>query len=593
MTRNRLAYCFVVIACLFCHVSMAAQMVRPVHAIAMNGMPLYMSDFEHLDYANPDAPKGGTLRRAEVGTFDNLNPFLITGRVTPGLQEALLLGYDSLMARAWNEPFTMYGMVAKSVLVPPKRDWIEFNLDPDAKFNDGTPITTADVAFSHKTLMQYGRPNQRRVYKLVKDVVIKSPRTIRFVLGEGYDRETVMILASMPVLPKHYWAKNDFGKTTLTPPLGSGPYRIKEVDVGRRVVFERAQNYWAKNKPFNRGLYNFDKLQYDFFRDDNVALQSLAAGQVDLRREWSGVTWKRDYGFNAVADGSVIKEQFQNGRPVRAKFMVYNMRRAPFNNQDVREALAYAFDFEWLNKNIFLDTQHRITSLFMNSELADDAPDRFVPPSTAAKGGLRANLRHAVELLKKSGWNLHEGKMTSADGKILRFEILLNDPVDEKVALEYARTLRRIGIEAVIRTVDTAQYIGRMSQFDFDMTISFWRNTLSPGTEQAVYWGSAAADSQGSFNYSGLKSAEVDGLITRLTTAETRETLVKAAKALDHAVMKQWIGVPLYDAPEDRVAYRAGLKHPEITPLYGPVIESWWYETPKSAKEVSKDSPAN
>ena len=531
------------------------------HAIAMHGRPRYAADFKHVDYVNPDAPKGGLVRRAEIGTFDNLNPFLITGRIPPALQEALLLTYDSLMTRGWNEAFTMYGLVAKSVTVPEQRDWIEFHLDPEARFCDGHPITTKDVAFSYKSLMQIGRPNQRRVYKLVKDVIIKNDHDIRFVMGPGYDRETVMILAGMPVLPAHYWAAHDVSKTTLIPPLGSGPYRISAVDPGRRVVFERVKDYWAKDKPVAIGLNNFDRLRYDFFRDDNVALQAMAAGQVDLRREWNAITWQRDYTFKAIDDGSIKKEEFDNGRPVRAKFFVYNMRRPPFDDLRVRQALAYAFDFEWLNKNLFLNTQTRIDSLFMNSELADRATDKFQPPVNDTRKALRENLRHATDLLKQAGWELHQGVMTK-DGKPMNFEILLNDPSDEKIALHFARMLKHIGIDTNIRTVDTTQYIGRLSQFDFDMTVNFWRNSLSPGTEQAVYWGSAAADTQGSFNYSGLKSTAVDAWIARLTRATSRDALVKAAQNLDHEVMKQWIGVPLYDALSDRVAYQAGIRHP-------------------------------
>jgi ABC-type oligopeptide transport system substrate-binding subunit len=554
----------------------AAYAQEATYAIAMHDAPKYPADFTHFDYTNPDAPKGGTLRRAEIGTFDNLNPFLITGRVTIGLQEALMLTYDSLMVRAWNEPFTMYGLVAKNVIVPPERNWIEFILNPDAHFHDGTKITSEDVKFTFETLKKSGRPNQRRIYKLVKDVTIKDDHTIRFTLGAGYDRETVMILSGMPVLPKHYWEKNDFSKTTLVPPESSGPYKIASVDVGRRVVFERVKDYWAKNKATTRGLYNFDKLQYDFFRDDHIALQALAAGQIDLRKEYSPVIWKRDYSFKAIDDGSVIKENFKNGRPAKASFFVFNMRRTPFDDINIRKALVDAFDFEWLNRSLFLETQTRISSLFTNSELADQSADKFIPPSTDTKEGLRGNLRKAIELLKQSGWELHEGAMTK-NGQTLHFEILLNDPNDEKVALAYSRNLKRIGIDMTIRTVDTAQYIGRLSQFDFDVTSNFWRNTLSPGTEQAVYWGSAAAANQGSFNYSGLKSPKVDGLITELTTSKNRGDLVKAARALDHEVMAQYIGIPLYDAPEDRIAYRKGLKHPEMTPLYGPVVESWWY----------------
>lgn len=586
MTRLGPAFIFLLCLCLCMPVSAADH---AVHAIAMHGAPRYPANFRHLDYVNPDAPKGGMIRRAEVGTFDNLNPFLITGRIPSSLQEALLLTYDSLMVRAWNEPFTMYGLVAQSVVVPAKRNWIEFRLDPAARFHDGHPVTAKDVAFSYQSLMQYGRPNQRRVYKLVSKVTIRNEHTIRFDLGEGHDRETVMILAGMPIIPAHYWGKRDFSKTTLKPPLGSGPYKIKTVDPGRRVEFARVDDYWAKDKPVNRGLYNFDTLRYDFFRDDNVALQAMAAGQVDLRREWNAVAWKRDYTFNAIADGTIVKEEFRNGRPARAKFLVYNMRREPFNDLRVRKALAYAFDFEWLNRNLFLDTQQRVNSLFMNSELADQGPDKIALPVNKTREDMRKHLRQATAWLAEAGWQLQDGVMRR-NGQPFKFEILLNDPNDEKIALAFARTLRRIGIATTIRTVDTTQYIGRLSQFDFDMTINFWRNSLSPGTEQAVYWGSLAADSEGSFNYSGLKSGAVDRQIDALTTATSREGLVRAARGLDHAVMAQWIGVPLYDAVLDRVAYRRGIRHPGVTPLYGPVIESWWYDGQKSAKPEDMDS---
>jgi microcin C transport system substrate-binding protein len=570
-----------------------AQNVPQQHAIAMHGTPRYADDFKNRDYVNPDAPKGGTLRRAEVGTFDNLNPFLITGRVTPGMQEALLNTYDSLMTQSWNEPFTLYALVAKSVRLPPDRSWIEFELDPRARFHDGTPVTTADVKFSFDALKQYGRPNQRRIYKLVARVKTPAKNIIRFAFGPGFDRETALIIAKMPVIPRHYWQKRHFEKTTLVPPLGGGPYKITAVHPGRSVRFERVKNYWAAHLPINRGLYNFDVLHFDFYRDDKAALQALAAGSVDLRREWSAVTWARDYDdFAAVRDGRILRETFKNGRPTRARFFVFNMRRAPFDNRDVRRALAHAFDFEWLNKTIFLGTQTRVDSLFMNSDLAD--PDKIKLPKTDGTGmsALRQNLRTADSLLQKAGWTVQDGVRRNKNGTIFEFEILLNDPADEKVALEYARVLARLGIRATVRTVDTAQYTGRMSQFDFAMTINFWRNSLSPGTEQAVYWGSAAAGQEGSFNYSGLRSDAVDHAIAAITHATTRDGLVAAARKLDHAVMREWIGVPLFDAPDDRVAFVRSLRHPGTTPLYGPVIESWWREDAKSGKQDGNNLPS-
>jgi ABC-type oligopeptide transport system substrate-binding subunit len=496
------------------------------------------------------------------------------------------------MVRAWNEPFTMYGLVAQSVDVAPDRSWIEFHLDPSAKFHDGHPITSDDVVFSYKSLMQYGRPNQRRIYKLIKTVTTKDSHTIRFDFGPGFDRETVMILSNMPVLPKHYWQGKDFSKTTLTPPMSSGPYQITSVQPGQRVVFDRVTDYWAKDKPVNHGLYNFGQLRYDFFRDDRAALQSLASNQIDLRKEYSAVAWQRNYNFTAVQSGEIVKKTFKNGRPMRARFLVYNMRRPQFSDIRVREALAYAFDFEWINKNLFLGTQTRLSSIYMNSELADQSADKFVAPKTDGTGiaGMRNNLRHAIELLQQAGWTLQNGVLLDKNNRPFAFEILLNDPTDEKIALEYTRALQHIGIQAHVRTVDSAQYIGRLSQFDFDMTLTFWRNSLSPGTEQAVYWGSVAADQQGSFNYSGVRSPDIDRHISELTTAKTRADLVKAAQQLDHAVMKQWIGVPLFDTADDMVAIRQNITIPDRTPLYGPVIESWWYSAPKSGKEDSKDS---
>lgn len=581
------------VLCLFC-VDALAQNAPHAHAIAMHGSPRYAADFKHRDYVNPNAPRGGTLRRAEVGTFDNVNPFLITGRVTPGLQEALLNTYDSLMTQSWNEPFTLYALVAKSVRMPPDRSWIEFHLDPRARFHDGAPITSADVNFTFNALKQFGRPNQRRIYKLVKKVTMPTKYGIRFDFGPGFDRETALIIAKMPVLPRHYWDKRDFGKTTLDAPLGSGPYKIADIKPGQSMRFERVKNYWAADLPINRGLYNFDVLHFDFYRDDKAALQALAAGNADLRREWSAVTWARDYAdMAAVRDGRLLRETFKNGRPARARFLVFNMRRKPFDDIRVRKALAHAFDFEWMNKTIFLGTQTRINSLFMNSELAYAGTDKIKLPVTDGSGmtGLRKNLRVADDILEKAGWSVVDGVRRDKNGTALEFEILLNDPNDEKIALEYARALDRLGVRVTVRTVDTAQYVGRMTQFDFGATIAFWRNSLSPGTEQAVYWGSSAAAQEGSFNYAGVASPVIDGHIAAITRATTRGGLVAAARQLDRAVMQEWIGVPLFDAPDDRVAFVSRIAHPDTMPLYGPVIESWWQSGVKSGKQDSKNLP--
>jgi ABC-type oligopeptide transport system substrate-binding subunit len=582
---------FILAVGVFYPLPVSAEELIPQHAIAMYGSPLYPSDFDHFDFVNPQASKGGVISRAEIGTFDNLNPFLITGRVTSGLQEALLMTYDSLMTRGWGEPYTMYGLVAKQVILPKERNWIIYLLDPKARFNDGHPVTAQDVAFSFEALKKSGRPNQRRIYSLVNKVTIVNPHKIRFDFGQGYDRETAFILSNMPVLPKHYWQGKDFSKTTLKPPIGSGPYRIGKIDIGRQITFKRNKDYWAKDNAVNRGLYNFDTIQFNFFRDQNILLQSIAAGQVDLHRETSAVAWKRDYHFKAIDEGALKKYELKNGRPLRAKFMVYNMRRPIFSDIRVRQALAYLFDFEWLNKNLFFDTQVRINSLFMNTELASPSPVKLPKTDGSGLAGMREPMRQANILLEQAGYRLQNGVMTNQKtGQALTFEILLNDSNDEKIALAFVRNLQRLGIVATIRTVDTTQYIGRLTQFDFDMTINAWRNSLSPGTEQSVYWGSQAAGQQGSFNYSGLASPKVDKLIKRLTNVSSRSEWVQAAQALDHAVMAQWIGIPLFDAKNDRFIALKNISFPEKTSLYGTVLESWWYSDAKSDKR-DKDNP--
>lgn len=560
----------------FCH---ATPLDWPkTHAIAMHGSPKYDADFTHLSYANPNAPKSGILKRSEMGSFDSFNPHLLIGQPPASMMQ--LSYWEPLMKRVWDEPFSLYGVVAKQVAIAPDRSGITFYLDPRAVFHDGHPILAEDVVFTHEILKKHGRPNTRRIYKLVEDITVHDDRTLTMTFGEGYDQETVLIIAKMIVMPKHYWEQEgrDFSKTTLEPPLGSGPYKITDFEQGRQITYQRVEDFWAVNHPVNVGHYNFDTLIYDYYRDEGIALQAFESGAFDLQREWTAHRWARDYNFKAVETGEIIKGQFKHGRPGWARFFIYNTRRPIFQDVRLRKALGYAFDFEWVNKNLFNGAYERMNSIFANSDLAASDPV-FTLPKTDGSGpkGIRNNLKKAQELLKEAGWDLVDGQMTNlATGQVLTFEILLGNPAQERLALEFSRNLKRLGIVVDVRTVDSAQYIRRLQDYDFDMTINHWKNSLSPGTEQAVYWGSGSADLPGGLNYAGVKDKRIDALVADLTLAKTREELRQVTQALDRLIMSNWYGIPLYYTGYDYIAYRSDIAHPEVTPLYGPVVETWW-----------------
>ncbi len=548
------------------------------HAIAMHGPVKYPTDFQYLDYVNPDAPKGGVLKRAEFGSFDSFNPNLLIGQTPTSMID--LSYWDPLMRRVWDEPFSLYGLIAEKIAIAPDRSALTFYLNPKAVFHDGHPILVEDVLFTLDVLQKHGRPNARRIYKLVKSFERHDDRAVTLYFGDGYDQETALIIAMMRVLPKHYWhEKNrDFSKTTLEPPLGSGPYKIQDFEQGRQIRYQRVENYWAADHPVNRGSYNFDQIVYDFYRDETIALQAFESGAFDLHREWQAHRWKRDYNFKAIETGEIIKGAFKHSRPNRARFLIYNTRKKIFQNRDVRYALAHGFDFEWINKNLFNSAYERMNSIFVNSDLADQRITPFIP-RTDGSGlrGIRKNLKTAQKILHDQGWQLENGQLTHIVTKqIFEFEILLGNPAQERIALEFARHLKRLGIKAKIRTVDSAQYIRRLQDYDFDMTINDWRNSLSPGTEQAVYWGSASADLPGGLNYSGVKNLKIDRYIADLTQAQTREELINYAKELDYEIMKNWYGIPLYYSGYDYIAYRSDMAHPDTTPIYGPIIETWW-----------------
>jgi ABC-type oligopeptide transport system substrate-binding subunit len=540
------------------------------YALAMHGTPKYPSDFKNMDYVNPQAPKGGALKTSKNGSFNNLNNHVVLGNNAEGLE----LINDKLMQRAWNEPFTLYGLAAESIDIAPDRSWIVFHLNKKARFHDGQAMTSADVKFSYEMYRKFGHPVRRRVYGLVKDVKILNKQDIKFTFGERFDRESVMILGLMPVLPKQYWEKRDISKTTLEPPLGSGPYKIKSLETGRKITYERVKDYWAKDLPINVGLYNFDTITYSYYRDDDIALEAFKAGDYNLRREYNVHKWKTAYDFKDLSSGAVVKAEIAHQRPEWLRAFIFNTRRPLFQDRRVREALNLMFNFDWINQNLFFGMFKRVTSIFPNSELAADNAS-FV---TAGKD-MRDNQRRAMALLKQAGWEYQGGVLTNAaTHEKFSFEILLNDPADEKVALEFSRALKKIGIEIRVRTVDSAQFTGRLDAYDYDVVDYRWINSLSPGNEQMNYWGSDAAQTKGARNYAGIESKAIDALADSIARAPDRASLVARAKELDRAVMAGYYFVPLYYLGRDMAAYAIQLKHPDVNPIYGMTVESWWYQ---------------
>ena len=578
----------------------APCMAAPAHGIAMHGAPKYGPDFEHLDYVKPDAPKGGELRRAATGTFDNLNPFIIKGVVAHGRH----LVFESLLKRTWDEPFSLYGLIAESIEVPDDRSSVAFTLRPEARFHDGSPITVDDVIFSWETLKEQGRPNHRLYYNKVRKIERPDARTVRFLFDtETPDRELPLILGLMPIVSKAYYASVTFEQTTLTPPLGSGPYEIESVDAGRGIVYRRDPDYWGRDLPINRGQHNFDRIAYDYYRDDEVMMEAFRAGEYDLRQELSATRWATGYDFPAVNDGRVKLELLPHGRPSGMFAMVFNTRRAMFADRAVRYALSLAFDFEWINRNLLQGAYVRTNSIFDNSELGARGlpeggelallePHRgSLPPelfetayhAPVVEGGLRKNLATARRLLNEAGWSVEDGSLRrTSDGLPLAFEILLVNPGNERIVLNLNRNLERLGVEAKVRTVDTAQYQYRRNVYDFDMLIYRWGMSLSPGNEQAFYWGMEAADQEGTRNYPGIRDPAVDALIAKMTEARERGDFVDVVRAMDRVLMWGHYMIPLYHLNDDRFAYWDKFGRPEYTPVYGAVLDAWWEESGKA-----------
>ena len=593
---------------LLCALALCAVAPSPpaeaAHAIAMHGEPALAPGFTAFRYVNPDAPKGGKLTLGILGSFDSLNPFIVKGLPAPA-QHIRGPVIESLMVRGYDEPFTLYGLLARSVETDPDRRFVTFDLDPRATFADGAPVTAADVIFSWQLLRDHGRPNFRTYYVKVKAAEALGERTVRFDFGPDGDREMPLILGLMPILPRHATDPERFEETSLAPPLGSGPYRVAEVDAGRSITLRRNPKYWGRNLAVNRGFWNFDTVRLEFYRDANTEFEAFKKGLTEVRAETDPGRWETAYDFPAVHDGRVVKEEFPYGLPKVMTALVFNTRRAVFADVRVREAIALLFDFEWINRNFFYGRYRRTASYFEDSELSAhrrpaDAAERALlapfpdavradvlagtwsPPVSDGSGRDRDALRRALALLDAAGYQLTGTMQRRRDtGEPLSFELLVADRVQERLALVFAQNLKRAGIDLRIRMADAVQYEQRRNTFDFDMIQNRWDQSLSPGNEQAYYWGSAAAGEPGSRNYMGVRSAAADAMIAALLDARTREDFVAAVRALDRVLMSGIYVVPLYHLPNEWVARWSAIRHPDATSVSGYLPETWWHDPEK------------
>ena len=570
-----------------------------VHGIAMHGKPKYESNFTHLDYVNPDAPKGGVVKFGSYGSFDNLNRVAFKGSKAAGL------GYinDTLMRRVWDEAFSLYGLIAEFVEMPDDRSSITFYLNPNATFQDGSKITQEDVLFSLNTFQTRGTPNQKKTYGKVVTTELIGDNGIKMNFINNEDKELPLIVAGfLPIIPKKFYENLDVTKTFLDIPLGSGPYNIDSVDPGRQIKYKRMEDYWAKDLPVNKGLYNFDTIIYDYYKDSNVLVEAFKVGEYDFRREYNVKRWLTEYDFKGIDTGEVVLEEMNNDRPVGMNGLVLNTRRDLFNNRNVRLALSYAYDHEWINKTIYQNAYVRTDSYFDNSPLSSSGlpsdkelellnpwknqlpaevfSESFSPPKTDGSGNDRKNLLMAKEILEQEGWFIENGKLIK-DGEEFRFEFLIVSPSDEKIALAYQSNLKKLGITMDVRTVDSSQYQARLLNYEFDMIKRYWGVSLSPGNEQQFYWGSEVGKKDGSRNYSGIDSPVVDALIEKLISANDRNELTTAIHALDRVLLWGHYVVPLYHSNKDRIAYWDFFEYPDKIPLYGIVIESWWINKDK------------
>lgn len=592
----------VLILLIFCVVPASAVRASS-HALAMDGEPKYTEGFTHFDYVNPEAPKGGQVRLAAIGTFDSFNPFIVKGNSADGLG----LLFDTLTEQSQDEPFTEYGLVAERIQVAADHSSMTFVLRPEARFHDGTPVTARDVAFTFSVLKEQGNPHYAQYYADVERVDTPDDQTLTFVFKPGSSKELPLILGQLPVLSEKYWQGRDFSLSSLDVPLGSGPYRIKEFRPGQRVVFERDPDYWARDLAVNKGRYNYDAIIYDYYRDLTVTLEAFKAGEYDFRQEYNSKQWSTGYTGPAVRNGLIRTETIPHKLSQGMQAFIFNTRRAIFADPQVRQALNHAFDFEWSNRNLFYGLYARSTNFFSNSEMAASGPptaeevallqgldlppsvltDETRLPQTDGSGNIRENLRVAADLLAQAGWKVEGGKLVK-DGRPFEFEMLLVQPDFERVVLPFQRNLQRLGITMRVRMVDTSQYLERLRGFDFDMIVGSFPQSLSPGNEQRSFWHSSSADLPGSRNYCGIKSPAIDTLVDLVIAAPDRPSLILRCKALDRALLAGWYVIPHWHSAAWRVAYWDRFGRPEKLADYGLDFQSWWIDPDKDRELTGK-----
>lgn len=579
--------------------------VTKSHALSLYGDVKYPPDFTHFDYTNPDAPKGGVVRDFTVGTFDTFNPFVLRGGVAA--TGAGLL-FDTLTVRSEDEPDTAYGLVADSMEMPKDRTWVIYHLRPEARFNDGTPITADDVLWTFNTLREKGRPLYRVYYGDVTKAEKTDEHSIKFSFKNGENRELAQILGEMPVLSKAYFTTHDFTRASLEAPLGSGAYTVESYEPGRTVTYKRVANYWGENLPVNRGRHNFDEIKFIYYRDRSASLEGFKAGDYDRRMEYTARDWSEGYDSPSFRAGLYKKAVIPRGGVRPFQGFVYNTRREKiFGDRRVREALGYALDFEWTNKTFFYGLYDRSGSYFGNSELAATGlpegdelkiletykgkiPDEvftkvYEPPKSDGSGNIRDNLRKALELLKQAGWSVKNGQMVNEKtGEPLKFEILLPaDSAFTRVTQPFVENLKRIGVDASIRGVDDAQLTQRLKNFDFDMTEIAMGQSLSPGNEQRDYWTAEAANTPESENLAGIRDPVLDDLVEKLIASPNRKALVAYTRALDRILLWSFYTIPQWYDGNQRFAYWDKFSWPEVQPKYGGAInDTWWFDKAKA-----------
>ncbi|MEP3266090.1 MAG: extracellular solute-binding protein [Hyphomicrobiales bacterium] len=596
----RAMFGFMVLSILLLTASLSlATEIKPTHGISMHGLPEHGNNFEHLPYADPDVIKGGTITYGIRGSFDSVNPFILRGQKVAGLRDTFFGNnvYESLMLRSRDEPFTMYGLLAESVYMPEDRSFIEFTMNPKARFSDGNPVTVDDVIFSADLLAQKGRPNYQGYYASIEDIKKTGERKLRITFKKGTDRELPLLISLLPILPKHAIDPETFDQTTLTPLMGSGPYILSDVDQGSSITLTRDPNYWAKDLPVKRGFDNFDEIRFTYYRESNTLFEAFKKGLVDVFFETDPNSWKSNY--QSVQD-RIVQSTFMTGVSTGMRGYAYNTRRPPLNDVRVRAALSKLFDFEWLNNNLFSGGFTRTSSFFQSSilsslnvpaskherELLKDYMDEinldvlegtFSQTKTDGTGRDRTVLRDAIKMLSTAGYQLKDRVMIGPDGKPLELELLLPaGGAAGRIAISYSENLRKLGINLTIRQVDAAQFEERRKSFDFDMILWRWSGSLSPGNEQYFRWSSPFAERQGSFNFSGVKSPGVDAMIDAMLAAREKEHFIDAVRALDRLLISGHYVLPHYHLGKQLVAHSTRIGMPARVSVYGTRPETWW-----------------